>query len=290
VVLEEPVLQEAVLELQPWPVLQLAWHGGDQEEEEEPAPQATHLPTAAGPLLTAVSHRSSSSSTEDEHGTDSFPGLVLAFEDEVGATSSSSSNGGSRSGRKRELEDLTNQQLQEQWQQAGDDGTSGVPLVWLDFKPPFAEPPPVLVPPKPELGAAPVMFDVLLEEVPVYQEPVLQPLPAFSEPPLVVPKWVPPCEPFPIGFMRGAAPLLIMDVSGTMHPAQRGQIHRVKSCVAGLLTPTGRSVQMRAAGPIDYMGGTDAHLRLEVLPLYSSWSFLSDWCRWYWVGRPEIAG
>ena len=241
VVVEEPVLQEAVLELQPWPVLQLAWHGGPVDEDAEP--QAAPPPVATAPSLTAVSSDGSSSSSRGEQeGGSGFPGLVLAFEEEVG-TAGSSSNSGSSSGRKRELEDLSNQQLQEQWQQlqvdTPADDAAGVPLMWLDFKPPFAEPPPVLVPPKPELGEAPAIEAVLLEELPLYQEPVLQLLPVLSEPPLVVPKWVPPCEPLPIGFLRGAAPLLIMDVSGTMHPAQRGQIHRVKSCVAGLLTPTG---------------------------------------------------
>ena len=39
-------------------------------------------------------------------------------------------------------------------------------------------------------------------------------LPAWEPPPQRLPRWVPPCEPRPIGFLRGMAPVLIIDVSG----------------------------------------------------------------------------
>lgn len=68
--------------------------------------------------------------------------------------------------------------------------------------------------------------------------PTLQPMPEFTEPPLLLPKWAAPCEPLPVGFLRGTAPVL-MDVSGTMHPARRGQFLRVKACVCQLLEPEG---------------------------------------------------
>lgn len=46
-----------------------------------------------------------------------------------------------------------------------------------------------------------------------------------------VPNWVPPSEPRPIGFMRGTAPVLIIDVSGTMNPRQvRGQPPASRPC------------------------------------------------------------
>jgi hypothetical protein len=64
-------------------------------------------------------------------------------------------------------------------------------------------------------------------------------MPEFVEPPMLLPKWAAPCELLPVGFLRGTAPVLIMDVSGTMHPARRGQFLRVKKCVCQLLEPTG---------------------------------------------------
>jgi hypothetical protein len=78
-----------------------------------------------------------------------------------------------------------------------------------------------------------------IEDMPAYITPELQEVPEFKEPPLHVPTWSPPCEPQPVGFLRGCGPLLIMDVSGTMHPARRGMLPRVKACVASLLTPNG---------------------------------------------------
>lgn len=68
---------------------------------------------------------------------------------------------------------------------------------------------------------------------------VFQPMPEYVEPPLVLPSWAAPCEPLPVGFLRGTAPVLIMDVSGTMHPARRGQFLRVNNCVCELLEPHG---------------------------------------------------
>lgn len=55
------------------------------------------------------------------------------------------------------LATLTKAELAEQWaevQGSEVDAVAGQPMVWLDFKPPFAEPPPVLIPPKPDLGKA----------------------------------------------------------------------------------------------------------------------------------------
>ena len=55
-----------------------------------------------------------------------------------------------------------------------------------------------------------------LEPIPVFVPPTeLHPLPAKLEyPEANLPVWVPPCEPRPIGFLRGVAPVLIVDVSG----------------------------------------------------------------------------
>jgi hypothetical protein len=87
-----------------------------------------------------------------------------------------------------------------------------------------------------------------LEDMPAFTTPELQEVPEFQEPPLHVPTWSPPCEPQPVGFLRGCGPLLIMDVSGTMHPARRGMLPRVKACVASLLTPNGEERALRSTG------------------------------------------
>lgn len=66
----------------------------------------------------------------------------------------------------------------------------------------------------------------------------MQVLPELVEPPLLLPSWVPPQPPPPIGFIAGCAPLLLLDVSGSMHPARQGQLLRVKQCCHALLDPT----------------------------------------------------
>lgn len=53
--------------------------------------------------------------------------------------------------------------------------SSGVPAVWLDFKAPFAEPPPVLLPPKPQPGPEPEYQPPTdLQELPAWKPPVPQ--------------------------------------------------------------------------------------------------------------------
>ncbi len=74
------------------------------------------------------------------------------------------------------------------------------------------------------------------------------PLPAYVEPQQHVPSWVPPSEPRPIGFLRGTAPVIICDVSGTMNPRQQGRFREMKRCAVELLDPEGR------------LGGQDSHL------------------------------
>eukprot|EP00983_Pelagomonas_calceolata_P083986 1156271-Pelagomonas_calceolata.AAC.12 len=60
--------------------------------------------------------------------------------------------------------------------------------------------------------------------------------------PLQTIEWMPPCEPRPVGFMRGTAPVLLLDVSGTMNPAQRGKVNQVKACACELLHPDGEEL------------------------------------------------
>lgn len=52
---------------------------------------------------------------------------------------------------------------------------SGAPSIWLDFKAPFAEPPPVLLPPKPEAGPEPQYEPPgELLDLPAYKPPIPQ--------------------------------------------------------------------------------------------------------------------
>ncbi|WIA16292.1 hypothetical protein OEZ85_012995 [Tetradesmus obliquus] len=159
------------------------------------------------------------------------------------------------------------EQLREAWQQvqAAPIEAAGTPHVWLDFKAPFADPPPVFVPKKPEPGPEPqLVLPTDLQEAPLYQPPVPQPMPDFVEPPMVLPKWAAPCEPLPVGFLRGTAPVLIMDVSGTMHPARRGQFLRVKKCVCQLLEPEGELATAGTAFDVLAFSG-------------ACWSFSAAW-------------
>jgi len=134
-----------------------------------------------------------------------------------------------------------------EWESTASSIDTGRPHVWLNFNKPFADLPPVFMPDKPELGICngpepnPEDFGPDdLEELPEFVVPEQLPLPTWEAPP--PPKtieWMPPCEPRPVGFMRGTAPVLLLDVSGTMNPAQRGKVNQVKACACELLHPDG---------------------------------------------------
>ncbi|EFJ42702.1 hypothetical protein VOLCADRAFT_97128 [Volvox carteri f. nagariensis] len=119
---------------------------------------------------------------------------------------------------------------------------SGTPRMWVNFTAPFAELPPIMMPTRPEPGPEPLPEDFpheALEELPVLEAPAFLDLPVYVEPPQYVPQWAPPCEPRPVGFLRGAAPVLICDVSGTMNPRQQGRFRDMKRCTVDLLDPEG---------------------------------------------------
>lgn len=78
-----------------------------------------------------------------------------------------------------------------------------------------------------------------LEDLPAFVAAAQHPLPAYEEPQQHVPSWVPPSEPRPIGFLRGTAPVIICDVSGTMNPRQQGRFREMKRCAVELLDPEG---------------------------------------------------
>jgi len=71
-----------------------------------------------------------------------------------------------------------------------------------------------------------------------FQEPLpprdpltFHPLPVFEHPPFQAPAFAPPCAPRPIGFLAGYTPLLLLDMSGTMHPSKGGRFFEMKvSC------------------------------------------------------------
>lgn len=78
-----------------------------------------------------------------------------------------------------------------------------------------------------------------LEELPLLLLPEDLPLPQFVQSSITIPNWVPPQIPKPIGFISSSAPVIIFDVSGTLHPARGGQFESMKSCVSDLLDSHG---------------------------------------------------
>ncbi|GFR44718.1 hypothetical protein Agub_g6041 [Astrephomene gubernaculifera] len=147
------------------------------------------------------------------------------------------------------------------WEEARSIGSdaSGTPRMWLNFSAPFADLPPIMMPPRPEPGPEPAPADFpheQLEELPVFQAPTPQDFPTYTAPPQVVPAWAPPCEPRPVGFLRGAAPVVICDVSGTMNPRQQGRFREMKRCAMEFLDPEGE-IATAAAGfdVITFAGG-----------------------------------
>ncbi|KAG2495930.1 hypothetical protein HYH03_005861 [Edaphochlamys debaryana] len=129
---------------------------------------------------------------------------------------------------------------------------SGTPRVWVNFNAPFADLPPIMLPPRPEPGPEPVPEDFPhepLEELPAFVAPTPLPEPVYEAPPAYVPAWASPTEPRPVGFLRGTAPVVICDVSGTMHPRQQGQFRQMKKCAVELLDPEGEIAT--AAGGFD---------------------------------------
>ncbi|GIM02641.1 hypothetical protein Vretimale_7428, partial [Volvox reticuliferus] len=136
---------------------------------------------------------------------------------------------------------------------------SGTPRIWVNFSAPFADLPPIMMPPRPEPGPEPLPEEFpheALEDLPVLVAPPLLESPVYVEPPQFVPQWASPCEPRPVGFLRGTAPLLICDVSGTMHPRQQGRFRDLKRCAVDLLDPEGE-IATAAAGfdVITFAGG-----------------------------------
>ncbi|KAF6255522.1 hypothetical protein COO60DRAFT_203539 [Scenedesmus sp. NREL 46B-D3] len=215
---EGPQLQEAQLQLQPEPLLVLGWRGGPEDSD------AQHADTGAAGMSGCAAQQQQPQQQQQQQQQQAVGERDRA----VGAAGGSGhGSGGVQHGlRPQQGQALALEQLHEAWQQvqAAPVAAAGTPHVWLDFRAPFADPPPVFVPNRPEPGPEPqLVLPPDLPQPPIYQPPVPQPMPPFVEPPMVLPSWAAPCEPLPVGFLRGSAPVLVMDVSGTMHPARRGQ-------------------------------------------------------------------
>ena len=60
------------------------------------------------------------------------------------------------------------------------------------------------------------------------ERPAFHALPVFEHLPFQPARFAPPCAPGPIGFLAGYAPLLLLDMSGTMHPSKGGRFHDMK--------------------------------------------------------------
>ncbi|KAK9813278.1 hypothetical protein WJX72_011826 [[Myrmecia] bisecta] len=97
--------------------------------------------------------------------------------------------------------------------------------------------PPVVLPPAPFVqDRKPPLWKPMLDTPPIYEEPAQEPAQhatitfaatATPEPALPTPR--------PVAMAAGAAPVLLMDVSGTMHPSRGGKFNAMKHCVVDLL-------------------------------------------------------
>lgn len=68
-------------------------------------------------------------------------------------------------------------------------------------------------------------------EVPDDLEPEMTPW----APTVRIPTFQPPCEPRPVGFLRGKAPVILIDVSGTLSPVLRGRFRDELAAATALL-------------------------------------------------------
>lgn len=115
------------------------------------------------------------------------------------------------------------------------------PVIWLNWEAPFEDPPPNLdhypPPPMPAKPPEPALELPEPQAMPEEVAPELLDEPVWEEPDMSLPVYSHPLEPKPVGFMRGVAPLLVLDVSGTMNPAMRGMFTHMKEVVADILDP-----------------------------------------------------
>lgn len=77
-------------------------------------------------------------------------------------------------------------------------------------------------------GPAPEFVQPFQEPLPPREPLAFHPLPVFEHLLFQAPAFAPPCAPRPIGFLAGYAPLLLLDMSGTMHPSKGGRFFDMK--------------------------------------------------------------
>jgi hypothetical protein len=91
---------------------------------------------------------------------------------------------------------------------------------------------------------------------PVFKPPEgLEPALPPWRPQVRMPVFQAPAEPRPVGFLRGAAPLLVLDVSGTLSPVLRGRFGDELAAAALLLGPAGEMGTQRAFDVIAFATG-----------------------------------
>ncbi|KAG1678269.1 hypothetical protein FOA52_013890 [Chlamydomonas sp. UWO 241] len=240
------------MDLTPIPRFEVAWECGPQPEPSfsSRATSPTHSrggsPGWSRPASAAVSSRPTSaalSSRPTSAGLARAPSAGLPRAPSAGLAripSARESNGGSVSGEWSEVVDVD----------------AGKPRLWMNFEAPFAELPPIFPPPEPPRdgnGPEPRREDFGpddLEEAPEFSAPSARELPEWTQPQARLPSWMPPCEPRPVGFLRGTAPVLILDVSGTMNPRINGRFREMKDVVCSLLDPESGEIAT-AAGAFD---------------------------------------
>lgn len=70
-----------------------------------------------------------------------------------------------------------------------------------------------------------------------------------------IPTFQHPCEPRPVGFLRGRAPVILIDVSGTLAPVLRGRFLDELAAAIALLGPEGEVSTQRAFDVITFATG-----------------------------------
>ncbi|KAK3249015.1 hypothetical protein CYMTET_41543 [Cymbomonas tetramitiformis] len=126
--------------------------------------------------------------------------------------------------------------------------SAGECTVYLQFRPPFMRIP-YFVPPAPPKQPEHVLEELTplppwteppfqVDEDVAFVEPELNPLPTYVAPTdlIELPRFTAPNAPPPVGYLPGLRPLIILDMSGTMHGSQETVMRRV---VRELLDPIG---------------------------------------------------
>eukprot|EP00798_Chlamydomonas_sp_ICE-L_P032321 gene32321-16892_t len=243
--LDDLQLDTADLDLEPLPRLELAWECGPEPEPSYASVCTTPrlMSRASSPPRSRPLSAKPSLSTPMSTPPRSRPISASTANSRPISASTANASPGHNPSAMSSVKPLSPAPEQEKWEEVLEID-AGKPRVWLNFEKPFAELPPVFMPPYPELvicnGPEPLPQDFPhgdLETDPDLGRAEEMEVPEWQAPIFRAPQWAPPKEPRPVGFIRGTAPVIVMDVSGTMNPRINGRFLDLKECVCELLEP-----------------------------------------------------